>query len=235
MDAQINLDGSVFHKQCAKCEDCKCQITLSNFAKHEFDNHSVLLLCKTHLLKRFHEQGSYVGAEKYKVKAERDVHAAEKAGRGDEQPKTAAVDEQKAQLSEDEQKGSGLVKKNLESRKSFTAASAAAAATGQSPPKPSAILADHEKPTVPVREISRRMSTSRENMDGTPGSPSAPKTLQELVPEMSGVPEEAAAAPAEAPPAVPEAPEPVAEVAAEVAAEPVAVAEEAAVEEAAAP
>lgn len=23
MDPQINLDGSVFHKPCAKCEDCK--------------------------------------------------------------------------------------------------------------------------------------------------------------------------------------------------------------------
>jgi hypothetical protein len=24
-DPQINLDGSLFHKPCAKCEDCKCK------------------------------------------------------------------------------------------------------------------------------------------------------------------------------------------------------------------
>lgn len=28
MDPQINLDGSVFHKPCAKCEDCKYVVEL---------------------------------------------------------------------------------------------------------------------------------------------------------------------------------------------------------------
>lgn len=67
-DQQINLDGSIFHKSCAKCEDCKCQITLSNFTK----NGAASLLCKTHYFKRFHEEGSYVGGDKYEHKAPRD-------------------------------------------------------------------------------------------------------------------------------------------------------------------
>lgn len=74
MDPQINLDGSVFHKTCAKCQDCNCQITLSNFTKNEADG-VVTLLCKTHYFKRFHEQGSYLGGDKFQVKNPRDQHA----------------------------------------------------------------------------------------------------------------------------------------------------------------
>ena len=33
MDKHINLDGSKYHSGCAKCVDCKCQISLSNFCK----------------------------------------------------------------------------------------------------------------------------------------------------------------------------------------------------------
>ena len=51
---QINLDGGLFHKPCAKCQDCQCQISLSNFCKNELGDETVLL-CKTHYMKRFHE------------------------------------------------------------------------------------------------------------------------------------------------------------------------------------
>lgn len=78
MDPQINLDGIFLHKTCAKCADCKCQITLSNFVKNDGGGSEYILLCKTHHLKRFHEQGSYIGAEKYRVQAVRDVHALNK-------------------------------------------------------------------------------------------------------------------------------------------------------------
>ena len=70
-DPQINLDGSLFHKSCAKCTDCKCQITLSNFAKNE-TTQSTTLLCKTHYFQRFNEGGgNYVGGEKYHTKTNR--------------------------------------------------------------------------------------------------------------------------------------------------------------------
>jgi hypothetical protein len=77
MDPQINLDGSLFHKPCAKCQDCNCQITLTNFTKTEIEGATVLL-CKTHYFKRFKEGGSYVGGEKFQVKNTRDVQAEEK-------------------------------------------------------------------------------------------------------------------------------------------------------------
>lgn len=64
MDPQINLDGSVFHKPCAKCADCQCQITIANFTKNESGD-TTLLLCKTHYFKRFHEEGGYVGGDKF--------------------------------------------------------------------------------------------------------------------------------------------------------------------------
>ena len=80
MDPQINIDGGIFHKSCAKCADCNCQITLANFVKTE-NGDDTILLCKTHHLKRFHEQGSYLGADKFKVKADRDVHAVNKVSK----------------------------------------------------------------------------------------------------------------------------------------------------------
>eukprot|EP01036_Dinobryon_divergens_P026481 gene26481-35140_t len=69
MDPQINLDGEIFHNICAKCQDCKCQINLSNFVKNTTENNS-LLLCKIHYMKRFHEGGQYIGGEKYGKKTE---------------------------------------------------------------------------------------------------------------------------------------------------------------------
>lgn len=79
MDPQINLDGSILHKPCAKCADCKCQITTSNFVKNSGEGKEFILLCKTHYLKRFHELGSYIGAEKYKSKPSRDVQSTARA------------------------------------------------------------------------------------------------------------------------------------------------------------
>jgi hypothetical protein len=81
MDPQINLDGSLFHTSCAKCEDCKCQITISNFCKNENEG-KVTLLCKTHYFKRFHEGGAYIGGDKFQVKATRDVQATRRSSLG---------------------------------------------------------------------------------------------------------------------------------------------------------
>lgn len=74
MDPQINIDGTKFHRSCAKCADCSCQITISNFTKSEVDG-ALTLLCKVHYFKRFKEGGSYVGGEKFQVKSTRDVQA----------------------------------------------------------------------------------------------------------------------------------------------------------------
>ena len=67
MDPQLKLDGTTYHKSCAKCKDCDCSITLSNFTK--CDDY---LLCKTHYFKRFHEEGSYVGGDKFEKISNRD-------------------------------------------------------------------------------------------------------------------------------------------------------------------
>ncbi len=70
MDPQINLDGVVFHKPCAKCEECQCQITLANFTKDYAKEKKITLLCKTHYAsKRNREGGStYMGVERVAVK-----------------------------------------------------------------------------------------------------------------------------------------------------------------------
>lgn len=74
-DPQLNVDGTLFHKTCAKCQDCDCQITLSNFAAINAEEY--VLLCKTHYNKRFSESGgSYPGGEKFNVKNVRDIRAA---------------------------------------------------------------------------------------------------------------------------------------------------------------
>ena len=62
-DPQVTLDGAKYHKGCAKCNDCGCQITLSNFTKV-----GDMLLCRTHNLARFHKDNSYVGGDKFKHK-----------------------------------------------------------------------------------------------------------------------------------------------------------------------
>jgi len=87
MDPQINLDGSLFHKPCAKCADCQSQITLQNFTKNESGD-TTLLLCKTHYFKRFHEGGAYVGGEKFHNKT---ASAGEGGGGAAAPAKAAAV------------------------------------------------------------------------------------------------------------------------------------------------
>lgn len=64
MDPQVNLDGTLLHKTCAKCQDCNCQISLSNFTKNEAKD-IFTLLCKTHYFKRFRENGNYPGEEQF--------------------------------------------------------------------------------------------------------------------------------------------------------------------------
>lgn len=44
------------------------------------------LLCKTHYFKRFREGGSYLGGEKFAVKAVRDIQAEAKSNNGRNTP-----------------------------------------------------------------------------------------------------------------------------------------------------
>lgn len=67
-DPQITIDGFTFHNTCAKCADCNCQITLANFTKT-----GTTLLCKTHYFKRFSEEGSYLGGEKFTQKSAKNA------------------------------------------------------------------------------------------------------------------------------------------------------------------
>lgn len=46
MDAQVKLDGCAFHKVCARCLECQCQVSLTNFASIETDVYKVY--CKAH-------------------------------------------------------------------------------------------------------------------------------------------------------------------------------------------
>jgi hypothetical protein len=134
MDPQINLDGCHFHKPCAKCADCQCQISLSNFVKNDGgESGEFLLLCKIHHLKRFHEQGSYIGADKFRVKAERDIHALNKPQAEVRSVISTATDDDNvsvstAPLSEEEQKiKPGAVKAQLAMRRKSQIDSEAAA------------------------------------------------------------------------------------------------------------
>jgi hypothetical protein len=59
-DPQIVLDGLSYHRACAKCTECKCQITIENFTKS-----GTTLYCKTHYIKKFKEEGTILGSEKF--------------------------------------------------------------------------------------------------------------------------------------------------------------------------
>jgi len=74
-DPQIVLDGVKYHKSCAKCEDCSCQITLSNFTKNKD-----LLLCKTHYFERFSKTNSYVGGDGFKHKNSAEIARGDSKG-----------------------------------------------------------------------------------------------------------------------------------------------------------
>ena len=63
-DPQLNLGQHKYHKTCAKCEDCHCQLTLSNYTSAP-DGSS--LLCSLHMKIRFRQEGQYRGGGKYKV------------------------------------------------------------------------------------------------------------------------------------------------------------------------
>ena len=68
-DPQLVLDGSQYHKSCAKCAEPRCgvQLGLGNFAVS-----GTTLLCKTHLKERFLRKGQYAGGEKFAHMSERD-------------------------------------------------------------------------------------------------------------------------------------------------------------------
>ena len=65
-DKQISLDGLIYHGPCAKCADCGCNISVSNFAVVDGDNGEKTLLCKVHYKARFNAAGGvYAGGSKY--------------------------------------------------------------------------------------------------------------------------------------------------------------------------
>jgi cysteine and glycine-rich protein len=60
-DNKLSMGDKVYHKQCSKCETCRGQLTISNFATS-----GSRLLCKTHFMKEFSESGGvYGGDEKF--------------------------------------------------------------------------------------------------------------------------------------------------------------------------
>ena len=68
-DAKLVIDEMKFHRACAKCSTCQCQLTLGNFATADD-----LLLCKTHLMESFARAGGkYAGDSKFQ-KASQGYH-----------------------------------------------------------------------------------------------------------------------------------------------------------------
>jgi hypothetical protein len=65
-DPQLTLGRFKFHKACAKCDDCKTKITLSNCTAPSLDGN---LLCSVHFKARFQQEGRYRGGEQFKHKA----------------------------------------------------------------------------------------------------------------------------------------------------------------------
>lgn len=65
-DPQLTLGRFKFHKICAKCDDCKTKITLSNCTAPSLDGN---LLCSVHFKARFQQEGRYRGGELFKHKA----------------------------------------------------------------------------------------------------------------------------------------------------------------------
>ena len=59
MDSQMKLDKVSIHSSCARCHECKCTVSLSNYAKSE-RNGAFVLLCQTHYMRQTYEtKGSY--------------------------------------------------------------------------------------------------------------------------------------------------------------------------------
>jgi hypothetical protein len=76
-DPQLVLDGSQYHKACAKCAEPRCgvQLGLGNFAVSGTE-----LLCKTHLKERFLLKGQYAGGDKFAHVSDRDKKEAAGVG-----------------------------------------------------------------------------------------------------------------------------------------------------------
>lgn len=82
-DPQINLDGNVFLKKCAKCKDCGSKLTLTNYHMSKDNDGKWLLLCLTHYKTRFSKTGVYAGADKFQKKTASEVAAAEASSAND--------------------------------------------------------------------------------------------------------------------------------------------------------
>jgi hypothetical protein len=81
VDAQFNFNGNKCHKACSKCFDCKSNLNLNNYVLIQNDgcqeiesfkgeeksiSPKIILLCKTHYLKRLNETGGIIpGEEKF--------------------------------------------------------------------------------------------------------------------------------------------------------------------------
>lgn len=66
MDPKLVLGPFLYHKSCAKCDDCKTKITLTNCTAPSLDGN---LLCSVHFKARFQQEGRYRGGEQFKHKA----------------------------------------------------------------------------------------------------------------------------------------------------------------------
>ena len=61
-DAKLVIADGTYHKSCAKCKVCNCQLTIRNFSTSGDD-----LMCKTHFMEAFARSGgSYGGDDKFK-------------------------------------------------------------------------------------------------------------------------------------------------------------------------
>jgi hypothetical protein len=81
-DPQINLDGNLLHKKCAKCADCNGTITVGNFNMSKDSEGKVFLLCLTHYKARFAKTGIYQGADKFQKKSSAETLVANSASAG---------------------------------------------------------------------------------------------------------------------------------------------------------
>lgn len=77
-DPQINLDGKIFLKSKAKCEDCGSKLTVTNYHMSGNGDGTWLLLCQTHYKARFSKTGVYAGADKFAKKTGQEVIAADR-------------------------------------------------------------------------------------------------------------------------------------------------------------
>lgn len=77
-DPQINLDGKIFLKSKAKCEDCGSKLTVTNYHMSKNGDDTWLLLCQTHYKARFSKTGVYAGADKFAKKTGQEVIAADR-------------------------------------------------------------------------------------------------------------------------------------------------------------